>query len=110
MDMTLRRLADRRLLSVEAVAAVGAAAAGVFYKERTWAAVVERAGLPAGIDRTRLADLLAAEFVDQKRIDALLLLDALHNAPNQRTVVARDWKFNSTSMWKRLFGQPDASS
>lgn len=110
VDVTLRCLADRQLLPVEAVAAVGAAAAGIFYKERTWAAVVERARLPAGTDRTRLADLLAAEFVDQKRIDALLLLDALHNAPNQRTVVARDWKFNSTSMWKRLSGQPDASS
>lgn len=110
VDMTLRRLRDRQLLSAEAAAAIGGAAAGIFYKERTWTAVVARAPLPAGIDRTRLKDLLAAEFVDQKRIDALLLLSALHNAPNQRTVVAKDWKFNSTSMWKRLSGQPDASS
>ncbi|WDZ79487.1 TfuA-like protein (plasmid) [Ensifer adhaerens] len=110
VDMTLRRLRDRQLLSAETVAAVGTAAAAIFYKERTWAAVVERALLPASIDRARLADLLATEFVDQKRIDALHLLDALHNAPNQRTVVARDWEFNSTSLWKRLSGQPDASS
>lgn len=110
VDMTLRGLRDRHLLSAETVSAIGAAATAIFYKERTWAAVVERALLPASFDRVRLADLLVAEFVDQKRIDALLLFDALHNAPDQRKVVARGWKFNSTSMWKRLSGQPDASS
>ncbi|WVT76998.1 TfuA-like protein (plasmid) [Sinorhizobium chiapasense] len=110
VDMTLRRLRERQLLPADEVAAIGAAAAAVFYKERTWTTIVERAALPAGTNRTRLAGLLAAEFVDQKRIDALHLLDALHNASDQRTVAARDWEFNSTSMWKRLFGQPDASS
>lgn len=110
VDMTLRRLRERQLLPADDVAAIAAAAAAVFYKERTWTTIVERAALPSSTNRTRLADLLAAEFIDQKRIDALHLLDALHNAPDQRTVVARDWEFNSTSMWKRLVGQPDASS
>ena len=110
VDMTLGRLRERQLLPADEVAALGAAAAAVYYKDRTWTTIVERAALPAGTNRTRRAELLAAEFIDQKRIDALHLLDALHNAPDQRTVVARDWEFNSTSMWKRLFGQPDASS
>lgn len=35
VDMTLRHLRDRQLLSAEAAAAIGGAAAGIFYKERT---------------------------------------------------------------------------
>lgn len=110
VDATLARLATDRTLPAEVIAAIGAAAAQTFYKERTWLAIVERAVLPAGSDRAHLADLLAAAFVDRKREDAQSLLDVLRAQPAQRAVAAPDWEFNSTSMWKRLTNQPDASS
>lgn len=109
VDATLKRLQEVRTLSKEVAIAMGAAAAGIFYKERSWDAIVERAAFPGDVDPTGLPRLLAASFVDQKRADALHLLDTLRLAETQRTVVAQNWKFNSTSMWKRLASQPDAS-
>ncbi|WP_077964167.1 TfuA-like protein [Ensifer adhaerens] len=110
VDATLKRLSHSQALAPELVASIGATASDMFYKERNWAGIAARVALPAGIDAHRLVTLLATEHVDQKRIDAQQLLDALRYAPTQRTVVAQSWKFNSTSMWKRLLGQPDASS
>ena len=110
VDATLRRLSQSHALAPELAASIGATASAMFYKERNWASIVARVALPAGTDRTRLVALLAREYVDQKGNDARHLLDVLRHAPAQRAVVPRSWKFNSTSMWKRLFGQPDASS
>ncbi|HEV7309754.1 TfuA-like protein [Ensifer sp.] len=110
VDASLEKLAEDGALSPDLVAAIGATAKAMFYKERTWPAIIERACLPASVDRARLIALLTAGSVDQKRADALRLLVALNDAPTQRTVVAQSWDFNSTSMWKRLSGQPDASS
>lgn len=110
IDATLKRLGEDGALASDLVAAIAATAAGIFYKERNWANIIARVALPTGIDPAGVIKLLDARFVDQKRLDAQHLLDALHSAPTQRTVVAQNWKFNSTSMWKRLSGQPDASS
>ncbi|ANK75322.1 MULTISPECIES: TfuA-like protein [Ensifer] len=110
VDATLKRLSQTQALDPALIASMGATASAMFYKERNWAGIVARVALPAGTDPARLTALLASEYVDQKGIDARHLLDALRHAPTQRTVASQGWKFNSTSMWKRLFGQPDASS
>ena len=110
VDATLKRLLHSRALAPELIAALDATASAMFYKERNWAGIVAGVTLPAGIDAHRLVTLLATEYVDQKRVDAEQLLDMLRRTPAQRTVVAQSWKFNSTSMWKRLLSQPDASS
>ncbi|HEV7322847.1 MAG TPA: TfuA-like protein [Ensifer sp.] len=110
VEATLKRLGENGALSTELITAIGAAAAEIFYKERNWASIVARVTLPGGVDPAGLIALLTDRFVDQKSIDAQELLGAVRCAPPQRTVAALDWKFNSTSMWKRLAGQPDASS
>ncbi|RAS10491.1 TfuA-like protein [Ensifer adhaerens] len=97
VDATLKRLSQTQALAPALIALMGATASA-------------RVALPAGTDPARLTALLASEYVDQKGIDARHLLDALRHTPTQRTVATQGWKFNSTSMWKRLFGQPDASS
>ncbi|MEI2298151.1 TfuA-like protein [Ensifer sp. MJa1] len=110
VDATLAHLEESRSLSAELCIAIRTAAAGIFYKERTWLAICESAGLAKDMNVAVLAGVLTGAVIDQKRLDALQLLDAVQHAQTQRTVVPRDWKFNSTSMWKSLSGQPDASS
>lgn len=110
VDATVAYLLERKALPVDMANAIRAVAATIFYKERTWRAIAESAAPAGKVDIGGLAAMLAASFVDQKRHDAVQLLDALQRAPSQRKVVPQGWKFNSTSMWKRLTGQPDASS
>ncbi|WEX73773.1 TfuA-like protein [Sinorhizobium numidicum] len=84
-------------------------ATALFYKERTWPAIVACARLARDCDKAALTAKLRAQYVDQKRADALELLDALRGRPCQRRAPNREWEFHSTSLWKTLLGQREAS-
>lgn len=98
---TLRRLAGRRMITAEHAAAVEHAAAKLFYKERSWSAIIAGARLPSHVDRVALATTLRAGYVDQKRADALELFEELGriSGPGQSR---QEWTFNATSLWTRL--------
>jgi hypothetical protein len=98
---TLRYLSEQATLSVADAVDIEAAAASLFYKERTWSALLSRARVPLGADAAMLRD----NYVDQKRIDALELLEALRRMPTERHSPPQDWKFNATSLWTKLLGQ-----
>ncbi len=98
---TLRRLSERRTIAAEHAAAVAQAAAKLFYKERSWSAIITGARLPPDAERDALATKLRAGYVDQKRADALELFEELGriSGPGQSQ---QEWTFNATSLWTRL--------
>ncbi|AUX80337.1 MULTISPECIES: TfuA-like protein [Sinorhizobium] len=98
---TLRHLTEQNLLSHSDAARTADAAASLFYKERSWAAIFARAGFASGTD----AVMLRANYVDQKRIDALELLEALQRMPAERRAAPRDWNFNATSLWTTMLSR-----
>ncbi|MCA1406355.1 TfuA-like protein [Ensifer sp. IC3342] len=104
---TLARLRHAGAITAADTARIEAAAGGIFYKRRTWAAIVAEADLRADRDRGALVARLQQEMVDQKRADALALFDAVRAQPDERRDERPSWAFNSTSMWKVLLNQPE---
>ncbi|ASY72152.1 antibiotic resistance protein [Sinorhizobium fredii USDA 205] len=101
LHATLRHLTEKNRLTASDAADIAAVAAGLFYKERTWNAILCRAGLSPRID----AAMLRTEYVDQKRIDALELFEALRRMPAERCAPQQDWTFNATSLWATMLSQ-----
>ncbi|WP_331376254.1 TfuA-like protein [Sinorhizobium chiapasense] len=104
---TLARLRQGGSITIADAMRIEAAAGQIFYKRRTWAAIVADAELQADADRAALAARLHQEMVDQKRIDALALFDAVSAQPEERRGERPGRAFNSTSMWKVLLNQPE---
>ncbi|MET4690539.1 TfuA-like protein [Sinorhizobium fredii] len=98
---TLRHLTEQNRLTASDAADIAAVAEGLFYKERTWNAILSRAGLSPRID----AAMLRTEYVDQKRIDALELFEALRRMPAERRAPPQEWTFNATSLWVTMLSQ-----
>ncbi|WP_438752948.1 TfuA-like protein [Pararhizobium sp. O133] len=65
------------------------AAGSVFFKDRTWSRVVDECGC-----ETHVLPLLKAHFVDVKRRDALLLMNAMKNAPDSLASEFPIWRLN----------------
>ncbi|KQW33609.1 MULTISPECIES: TfuA-like protein [unclassified Ensifer] len=107
---TLEDLRARQQIDAASAAQLRMASAEIFYKHRNWSAIVARANLPPTTDLKRIEALLTTGSVDQKRLDALDLLDIMRSAPAQKTKAPGGWAFNSTSLWKRLLNQLVASS
>lgn len=107
---TLEDLRQRQLIDAAAALQLLQAARALFYKRRTWSAIVARTTHAQDAETRRLLALLTGGTINQKRLDALELLEILRNAPALRARPAQDWAFNSTSLWKRLLNQLVASS
>lgn len=107
---TLEDLCSRRQIDAASAAQLRLAATEIFYKQRNWGAIVARARLPEGSDRPGVEALLARGAINQKRRDAMELLEILRALPARRTGAPEGWIFNPTSLWKRLLNQLVASS
>jgi len=104
VDATLERIAAEDALEADAVAGLRAAAAGLFYKARTWPEIVTAAGLAGR--KPDLLQLLHAKSVDRKREDALLLVAAMRDIPPGNPPKRGDWRFHATSLWRAAADQP----
>lgn len=104
VDATLDRIADEKRLDAARLARLREAAAGLFYKTRTWSRIVETAGMAE--DGPRLLQLLHASAVDRKREDALLLVAAMADFPPQTPARRGNWRFHATSLWRAAADQP----
>nr|WP_210276833.1 TfuA-like protein [Rhizobium sp. BK316] len=83
-------------------------AANLFFKKRSWALIVRAcAAIPASQKQYWL-DMLKARTVDQKRIDALALLEAVSGAANQRVSRNRHWEFRKTTLWSEQLARSKA--
>lgn len=105
VDATLDRLAASRRLGDQDIARLREAARALFYKDRTWPAILDRTG-SGGDNRRQLLQLFHAEAVNQKRQDALALLRALTDFRPQGPAKRGDWTFRVTTLWRTASDQP----
>lgn len=97
VDATLARAEELELLSAAERQHISQAARRVFFKDRNWASIAKT----AGCDVQRLRSIAKQAWVDQKRLDALQLIEAIRapTAPKP----AKTWTFNEISVWRNVF-------
>lgn len=98
IDATLAGARQLGLFSQDLCDTLSSAARAIFFKERSWKHVVQRAGL----DWETLAPVIALARTDQKRDDALQLLAALAD-PGLLENRLPDWTFNATPLWRKMY-------
>ncbi|MEO9875942.1 MAG: TfuA-like protein [Anderseniella sp.] len=80
-------------------------AKSIYYKDRTWAGVFSAmAAAVRGDDKClQFADWITQNRVDQKRLDAMALMDHLENADFSiaGAVEVQDFHFENTDLWQR---------
>ncbi|MDQ1194764.1 TfuA-like protein [Agrobacterium sp. SORGH_AS 787] len=99
---TLDDLSLRRELDHAEYASLRTSAELMFFKERTYRAIVANANLPEHSSRERLEVLLRTNAINQKRLDGLKLLDAIAAADDKCVQVPADWTFASTMQWRKI--------
>lgn len=104
VEATLDRLEREEAVEKYDILTLRTAAARLFYKERTWSAIIDRAETAS--DRTALLQLLLAATVDQKRSDALTLLHILDAFDAKMLKKQGNWTFRATSLWRSVADQP----
>lgn len=106
VEATLDRVEAEEILEKYDILTLRDAAGRLFYKERTWSAIVEQAA--GATDRQALLQLLLAATVDQKRADALALLRTLADFDAKNPAKQGNWTFRATSLWRSVADQPAA--
>jgi hypothetical protein len=100
---TLAKARTAGVLLAEETLRLETLARRTFYKSRTYQGLLAQADWLDAKRRAALAAWFAAEAVDQKRADALLLLDWLCGLPDRRRdAQALGWTLAETSHWHRL--------
>ena len=100
VDATLENALELGFLTPKEYECLVAAARNTFFKVRTWRLVSER----AGFDPERLQNVLSIASVDQKRADALVVLEALEQLELPRPEEMKpSWTFNPTPLWRQLY-------
>jgi len=104
IEPTLRKMTKAGVIDPVEFGILHAAARRLHYKQRTYRTLF-RSLEPLPPERfTRMLSWVEANGVDQKRVDALELLDWLI-AQDGRREVTRDWMFSETSQWRSLLGE-----
>ncbi|RFB90848.1 antibiotic resistance protein [Rhizobium leguminosarum bv. trifolii] len=101
VSATLDAMEDRGLLAGGLRQELEDAANAIFFKRRTWRAIVEQCAGIAEPDRLQLLAALLSNSVDQKRLDALELLKAVQDARDIRSNVDLPWKLHATAFHTR---------
>ncbi|WEA24524.1 TfuA-like protein [Rhizobium binxianense] len=101
VSATLDAMEDRGLLAEGLRQELEDAAYAMFFKKRTWRAIVEQCAAIEEPARSQLLVALVSNFVDQKRIDALELLKAVQEARDIRSSADLPWKLHETAFRTR---------
>jgi hypothetical protein len=104
VDATLERL---DALPAQEVETLREAARALFYKDRTWPAIIDAADR-TGDRAKKILQLINTSSVNQKREDALALVRSLADHRPQLPDIQRSWTFRSTSLWRSVADQPEA--
>ena len=104
VEATLDRLETLGRLGGKDLERLRAAARALFYQDRTWSAILDRAGMAES--RGELLQLFLASNVDRKREDALALLAVLRDYAPQSPEKRGNWSFRATSLWRMAANQP----
>jgi hypothetical protein len=98
---TLTRAVRENVLSPKAASTVGKVAKDLFYPERAWPHILERAR-SIGIENAELRSFrewLPGNFVNQKRADAIAMLQAMRDPI---ATPSPDFNFEETVLWRAL--------
>jgi hypothetical protein len=93
---TLDELEQTDRLARDARVLIETSANGIFFKDRTWRSVVENCQAFSSVDKARFRALLVSNTVDQKRIDAIALVEVMQAAETCRVERGRPWCLNET--------------
>ncbi len=74
----------------------------IFFKQRTWKRVAD--AIRPREERDKLAVLLTREYVDQKRLDAIELIEAINQFSPPEDIILKDWTFQETTTWQEIAG------
>lgn len=99
---TLDALLLRRELDHAEYASLRTSAELMFFKDRTYPAIVANASLPNYSTRESLQVLMLTNAIDQKRRDALELLDTIAALDGGLLKAPIDWTFASTRQWRKI--------
>jgi len=102
VEPTLALLDREGVVSAAAVRALSEAARRIHYSERTYAEIIRRS-TALDLDEAQAAGAwLQVYAIDQKRQDALAVLDWLRNQPDVVPRAPHDWDFQETTQWLQL--------
>ncbi len=94
---TIARISELGLLNDTLCTQLEDAACTVFFKHRTWKSISNA----AGIEPEMLKPALEICWVDQKRLDAIALLEEMGR--QHQPIDCDDWQFNATALFRRLY-------
>jgi hypothetical protein len=98
---TLAHLSATQRIEPAEFAALSESAQNLFFKERTYRSIVENANLPPWSSRQALEIRLRSAAVDQKRIDALKVLQRVAEASDSLRPPPLGWCFTSTTVLRK---------
>jgi len=96
---TLQWVVRHGAISRQEGEALDLAARTIFFKQRSWRRVVDVCQALVPERKTELKKVLPASEIDQKRHDALLLVERM-DAPQRESAFAGDWTLQTTSIWR----------
>jgi hypothetical protein len=99
---TLDHLLSQHQIKIAEYVALKESAERLFFKERTYGSIVDTANLPLPSSRKELEELLHVNAVNQKRLDALELLESIGTAKSVRQQIRTDWDFATTTTWRKI--------
>lgn len=97
VDATIDKISDLEVLSEATCQTLRDAARKIFFKRRSWKSIAEL----SGIGFEALKPILATCQVDQKKLDAIALLQVMQQDLPLKNV--RDWEFNATSLFRQMY-------
>jgi hypothetical protein len=95
---TLATCRRRNLICEKEEHWIAKSANALFFKARTWDAIVESCGEIEPVRSAELLIILKTQYVDQKRLDAMSLIEALRQTSEPGALPSFD--FNRTSLWR----------
>jgi hypothetical protein len=101
IEPTLQKMTSAGVIDLVEFELLHAAARRLHYKQRTYRRLLESLNPIAPERSAQILRWVAANAVDQKRIDGIELMDWLI-AQGSRQEVACDWMFSETSQWRSL--------
>ncbi|WP_395020551.1 TfuA-like protein [Dongia sp.] len=102
VEPTLSLLDRQGAVHAATVQSLAAAARQIHYSERTYAEMIRRSADLDPEEAQTAGEWLQSNAVDQKRMDALEVLDWLRAQPDREPSPAHAWDFQETTQWMQL--------
>jgi hypothetical protein len=102
IEPTLRRMAEQEVLRGKVVEALIATAKRLHYSERTYPEIVRQTPELKKDDVETALQWLREHAIDQKRLDALAVLEWLRGQADVPAIKDRPWQLQETTQWTEL--------